>query len=457
MINTRVVSAQEYNVQLPAESRNLDEQVRKVTVGSLNSPKSVTESGDLVIKHVPEEAKLNHELLVKEAKISTFVMNNPSEEAIQDLKSHYKDLSKVFTDHDIQAEDLEYILWATPEARCTFSKHYCTDKQERLEKMNNFLSDLKSGALERSIDAGNYAEKAANLESILTALGYRAVGPSWIKDDKDEKGETIIRPENVKAICNIGVKQFLVSSIGDEEFPDRASDDANSKAKDSDLPRKELEESYVIPSEDQVKIDHNSNDAPKSGLAERYFTKISYVAKGIEGKVAMRAHVSGSAPLSYAALNFLKSHVEIGSSGESFNETQVSDVKESAAEGKKYYEEEIINRQPLVGRVKITEAESQRFKGLLVASYSLGDYHSFAETMAGAAHYEQQMVYNKHDSKEGVPCELYRNKQADRLKNLSPRQMIGLSVGAWMGIVSLESRVQAKFNDLVTNLIEDSK
>jgi hypothetical protein len=430
-----------------------------VTLDPIESPKFISQVETLSKKAFVMISERNQALLLKESTLGAFVMKNPSKEVVVDIKSHYNDLAKLFIDYNIEADDLEYILWATPEARCTFSIKYSPDKKHRLKMMKAFLADLKSGHIERSINVNNFSERTANLESILTAIGYRSIGPGWVLDDKDEQGKTIERPNNVRAICNSGVSSYLISSLGEDEFPKRSDDDADLSAKDSIVPRRELEDSYLIPTQTQAKIDEHSIDPPQEGLAPRCFTKVSYVAQGIDTGIAMRAHTSGSAPLSFAALNFIKNYSNKSSKIMIQKGLETTKEREPIYKGAQSHltlADTSKNKGPSTLFVNLSEIESQRFKGILVASYILGDYHSFAETMAGAAHYEQQMIYDKYHSKQGESIEIYRNTSKNRLVDLSPKCFLGLAAGSLMEIISTESKVQSEFNHLLTDILEEA-
>ncbi|WP_420421384.1 hypothetical protein [Simkania sp.] len=306
--------------------------------------------------------------------LAKFSLANPSAETKVLVKENFRALGRLIEKYQLDVEDLDFLLEGVPDARSDFSWKYTPDREERLAKLEVLIQNLSHFDEVQDFDK-NFAQYAADLDTLFTAIGYRAIGPSWIKNTHEPS-------ERIKALVgDFRGSGFLIPALGAKEFPNRSADDA----KNSQAPI-----AFEIPMGTQEKL-HNQEEE-KEGLPSRLFTFDSYVAKGLSHGIPMRAHTSGSAPLTLAAQRFV---LEV-------NQTQLG------------------------------ESELVQTGGILCATYDLGDFHTFAETAAGIAHYYQTVF----------PDMSFLNEKISILEEVDPKTFLALGVGFLQSLVSKEDSME---------------
>lgn len=307
--------------------------------------------------------------------LAHLTLNNLTHSAKYEIKHLLSQFGKLIDKYALDTEDLDFLLKATPDARCIMVPKWTEDATKRTSiiwEFKEMLLQAKDGIYPADFEtnARTYAE---NLEAFATAIGYSALnpdkstlGPSWVEKDgtASESLKTMIK--------HIAEGPYIVSSVGEtaewaHAFPKRANESIPIDMQDvvagtdeviQDDPKsiqKPLDSTsiYIIESYEQEHIDNR--EVTRKGLDPRAFTHDSYVARGLRDGVAMRAHVSGSAPLTLAALRFFDG----------------SDARETS-------EDQLFLRA-----------------GFITAIYQLGDYHTIAETAAGISHYHQRESYTQ--------------------------------------------------------------
>jgi hypothetical protein len=330
--------------------------------------------------------------------LSSFSLTHLSEESKKEIKYLSGQIGKLIQKYNLQPEDLEFILEAVPDSRSLLIPKWTSDAKERLEKIQQFITICKDASRGVFSDVFNHpASLVCDIETLSTALGYCALcprspqlGPPWVKKSKDRA------PESVRAcIADIDQGEFLVNSIGESKpwvraFPARFSefvDISPEEAEKSSLVEL-YQKTHLEPTQTLLIAPHIQPSLGKAlerrqGLKPRCFTGQSYPAKSINMGVHMRSHVSGSAPLTLAAMSFLDS----------------------------------------LGKNTISEDRLFTRAGLIISTYQLGDYHSFAETAAGVAHYHQ-MNFMKQD-----PSGFYVSDQVQCLEQISAPVFLSLALG----------------------------
>ena len=359
----------------------------------------------------------------KACELSKLTMDSLSEESKNEIKHLFAQMGKAIAKYNLNAEDIEYLLLAAPDARCRMIPKWTEERERRLEFIKEFIEaslnasrDIFSPEFDENIESWSI-----DIETICTSLGYCAIapnsaelGPPWIR-----KGSPA--PESLKIMVKeIDKGQFLVPAIGDQAkeshaFPsryqefvklDEASKDVKTHAKiRCDIEAPEDLSTIICGACEQPAV-AKGDFLSKEGLKSSAFTKDSYVMRGLQSGVHMRSHVSGSAPLTLAAMDFLDA----------------------------------------IDSPKASERQIQLRGGLLVAIYQLGDYHSLAETAAGVSHY-YQMRHIK-DGKEAV----FVSDQVHYLQQLSPANFLALALGQMLSVISDETI--ESFQKLQQNLLE---
>ncbi len=347
--------------------------------------------------------------LVKIAvELSSFTLSHLSKDAILEVKTLFCRLGKIIKIYDLEACDIDFLLQATPDARCSLAQKWVPDEVQRLAKCQDFRDMLIRAAdgffpcdFEKTISL-----HVANIESIATAMGYSAIspaspelGPPWVKKGKEASAS--LR----RFIQDMADGPYLVPSIGSTESRDRAfsrrysefielSDDRQRDFVDVIEPSQadRSVDAIYVPTFKQFPLLECSADA-KDGLKPSCFKGQSFVMQALNLGISMRSHVSGSAPLTLAGMKFIDS-----------------------IDGVEASEEQILMRG-----------------GLIISSYQLGDYHSLAETAAGVCHFHQMQSIIK----ESNP--IYTNNSVQSLEEVSPVVYLSLAIGHMLKTINDES------------------
>jgi hypothetical protein len=349
-----------------------------------------------------------HPLVKNAVELSQFTLSHLSKNAILEVKTLLSRLGKMVKKYDLRASDIDFLLQATPDARCSMAPKWVPDEVERLLKCQDCRDMLLRAAdgffpkdFEKTISL-----HVANIESITTAMGYSAIspalpelGPPWVKKGKEASAS--LR----RFIQDMAGGPYLVPSIGSSEGWHRAfskrysefvklSDDQHRDFVDIVDPSQEDRpvDAIYMPTCKQFPLLECSVDE-KEGLEPSCFTGQSFVMQALKLGVNMRSHVSGSAPLTLAGMKFLDS-----------------------VDGVEASEEQIFMRG-----------------GLIISCYQLGDYHSLAETAAGVCHFHQMQSIIK----ESNP--IYTNDSVQSLEELSPVVYLSLAIGHMLKTVKDES------------------
>jgi hypothetical protein len=296
--------------------------------------------------------------------LSRMVLNHPSTETKQLVKTLFMNFGLLLKKYDLDAKDLDFLLEAVPDARSSFGWKHTSDKNERLKKLETLIDRLKNFDQVADFDA-KFSQYASDLDTITTAIGYRSIGPGWVINTENPS------PQMNNFLSDFRKGNYLIPALGEKEFPNRSREDAMYQQSGHII---------EIPTGLQDEVEGGLK-GPQPGLPPRFFTIDSYVAKAIQSGVEMRAHTSGSAPLSLAAMQFLQN----------------------------------------LGKAKTEPLETDLLimAGLLCATYQLGDFHTLAETTAGVSHYYQTNV---------EPVD-FTNEIIEKLQDIPARTFLGLAIG----------------------------
>lgn len=216
-----------------------------------------------------------------------------------------------------------------------------------------------------------------NIETIATAMGYRAIYADWVEPPfYPETSEQQTMSDVIQSM----MQGRLVRSIG-EVYTERGNDDVARALQGN--PTLYSPEQLVYGEQQAVstasEVD-NEDKYPKKNLDSRTFRKNvdeetrSWVGAALESGIAIRGHTSGTCPLAMAAIDGL---CRTGTSPD----TWLMDDE---------------NFKQLAG-------------ALFIPTFVRGDYHSIAETAAGVHHYLNERAINAHDTtRKNEPMKPYR-------------------------------------------------
>jgi len=379
-----------------------------------------------VVLKINEMDKIN----ILSRKLVNFVIKHLSEKSMEAIKKLYSEFGYMIEKYKLDENDLNMLMEGTPDAHFAYSQKYCPDKKIRLKKlakMKNQLTNAGKGILPKDFKK-NIHKHLLTVESFSTAIGYGAIGspnklgPSWVKrSEEDLPSQNLLN-----FIQDFKDKKFIVESLGEKQFLSRGKEDLISNRsfnkskidiKTAGLSKdKKIEKPILNTSEQKLGIyipkgtQESIKGVTKEGLDERYFTIDSYVGLGFEQGVSMRAHTSGSAPLSLAAIQFLCS---------GRNSDELSDEHLAV------------------------------YAGLLLLTYEVGDYHSPAETTAGFCHFHQE------NKKQGIYYSNTGNQGDQYLSQVSPKNFLAISIGLMSNLV--EDKQLDVYNELAQNVLENVK
>jgi hypothetical protein len=321
--------------------------------------------------------------------LSRLTLNNPSSEIKQLIRKILINLGKLIDHFQLDSEDINFLLESVPDARSAFSWKYTPTNEKRIEKINELIYQLKNFDLVEDFDE-NFFQYAADLDTLMTAIAYRGIGPSWIKN-------TIKSSDRIQSFIKAFVDSgYLIEAIDEKQFPNRYNDNASHGCHDVVI-------RIISKKQDQVEKAELSKEL--SGLPPRIYRLNSYVTKALSEGVPMRAHVSGSVSLTLAALYFV---LNLGKP----------------------------KKEP-------NEADLIKLAGILCACYEIGDFHSFAETSAGIAHFYQMYVDKMSFSNANVKI----------LEQINPSNFLALSIGFLNS--SIDERSLDQFT-IISQMILDS-
>jgi len=406
---------------------------------SLRSDLQTTKEVAAQLVHIPTQL---HTLEPTRA-LARFTLEHLSDAMHTEVKQLCTSFGTMINMYGLTAEDLEFLLEAVPDARSECVSKYTPDREQRLAKIETFRKLLLAAENEEfpSDFNANIEVHMINLETFMTALGYTSLpsssqfpeqlGPSWAPL---KSGTPTQRLKNFVA----RMAQFRVAPIGSGEaygFPTRGVEDSmeavkkqtvkvevfhpdlQSAASDSVHPTVVEEEHHIFIPEGLQDSLPGASAAAQKGLPERMFIGNSYVTTGLKEGVSMRAHVSGSVPLTLASMHFC-------------------DVA-GGFSAKTQKEEEL---------------RLQMRAGFLTAIYECGDYHSPAETAAGVAHYHQTIANKRiyvHEQAEGVKL-----TNSQMLEHIPAKTFLGLAIGSMTQIVASKHQDEfAKIADRVLSQV----
>lgn len=344
--------------------------------------------------------------------LSLLTLDNLSMEAKQEVKNLLCRFGHLVEKYDLTEIDLDFLLKATPDARSLLVPKWTENSDERLQKIAEFrqvLLNAKDGKYPLNFES-KARILAEDLESFATAIGYSGLdphsptlGPFWVKKEG-------VASENLRSFIQaFGEGNYITCAIGETDksahaFPSRSQENIQDHhlkevlSKDAEILKhsigKQIDQDaklVFVGSHNQASIDDLSISKP--GLDPRSFSTESYVSRAIESGVAMRAHVSGSAPLTLAALNFFDRE-------NNHNTT----------------EDQLFIRA-----------------GIIISTYQLGDYHTIAETAAGISHYHQQREHQQIYSAE----DLEGNLTTENLEQVSPITFLSVGIGHMNKVIDL--------------------
>lgn len=305
---------------------------------------------------------------------SRFILNNPSLETRDLVHTLFSRLGVIVKKYNLTAEDFNYLLEAFPEARSAFSWRHCPDSVTRLKKLAEFVEKLKNFDTRFTDIDAHFAQYVSEIENITSAIGYRAINLN------PSRKPTTPLSDNLKQMLQDVQADYHLDHISTKQFPHRKSDDDSRN---------------TTPTPGRIEIPAGEQDAVEGGLpgpqkfnSARQFTPKSYVARALSHNIPMRAHVSATAALTLSGMEFILN------------------------EGRK--------------RTTLDQNVLIKLSGLICASYEIGDFHSYAETAAGVAHFYQAYVDSMY----------FPTEDTGILEDIHPKTFYALSFGFLNSIVS---------------------
>lgn len=291
--------------------------------------------------------------------ISRAVMRHPDDEVRKQLEFAHKRMAELFI--SMSDEALSWLLGGSSEmARGGFQD---SKTQTAAQKFREFLKTDPSTIPPQRLITG--------IESIATAMGYRAIHAAWVSPPftpetpdqqimdnkiKEVMGDKLTKP--IGAIYTARAKDDLVVSpspgsreiIGEQEDVSSASENEE----EDQIPRKSIDTRKF---RSEVRPGH-----------------YSWIGAAVDGGVEVRGHTSGTCALTLSAIDGLCS------SGKKEPRSTWLDDK--------------TNFEALAG-------------ALTVAPFQRGDYHTIAETAAGVNHYLVERAIKKGEDIDNTPMKPY--------------------------------------------------
>lgn len=296
--------------------------------------------------------KTEKDLLQNEVKIiSRAVMRNPDPEVLNSLYILHAKMKEQFA--HMSDEALEWMLGGSSKMSHGGFKN--------AESFRNFLNKDPHKISASRLSMG--------IETVATAIGYRSIHASWTQEPT-----TPVTPEQKKMDkviqCIIGDRR--VPSIG-EVYTSRGQDDVG-----ADMYRHRNDDVFYDAGDisDASDVDEVEEKQPLEKTPSRRFRQyteseeVSWIGAAEQSNVPAQAHVSGTAPLTLAAIHGLFE------SGERPNS----------------YFNHAKNIRKLAGN-------------LLVAPFLRGGFHTTAETVAGIEHYIVETAKKSYSSAKATPLQ----------------------------------------------------
>ncbi|ARB91242.1 hypothetical protein [Legionella longbeachae] len=297
-----------------------------------------------------EHADTELEQINNEVKaISRAVMRYPNDEVKEQLYRIHEKLKYQFAGRSV--EGIEWLLGgASAMARGGF---------KNAQNFKNFLNtDPKKISPSRLI---------TGIESVLTAIGYRMINADWAIAPFDPLNDPMSTEEQkLMQHTVIGLRDY-VSAIKDFEDKHHLVDSINAVYKNRWFD--DVGQATIYDAQDIIQNAVDVSEAseadqedllPQTPLPERKFqryndgTNLSWIGAADESNVPVRAHTSGTAPLTLAAMDAVLS-----------------------SQGGPDYSHDTQDRDKL-----------RTLAGaLIIPTFLRGDFHSIAETYAGVEYY----------------------------------------------------------------------
>ncbi|WP_115707083.1 hypothetical protein [Legionella sainthelensi] len=366
------------------------------------------------VGRVSKKTKLLEENNRETKEISRAVMRHPDSEVIQQLEFTRQRMAEEFG--KMSDEALTWLLGGSSEmSRGGFQD---SSTKTAAQKFREFLEADPGTIPPQKLITG--------IETIGTAMGYRAIHASWVEPPfTAETPDQKLMDDKIQEV----MKDKLTRPIGDI-YTARGKDDI---AKELLKPNPSYEGSIITGEQEDVSSaseNEEEDQLPRKSLDSRKFRSEvrkgfpSWIGAAVDGGIEIRGHTSGTCPLTLAAIDGLCS------SGKGPGSTWL---------------DEKSNFESLAG-------------ALTVAPFQRGDYHSIAETAAGVNHYLIERAIKKGEDIENTPLQPYdafkygmsmlvkasSNDKALQTDNLSIREAIQEQSEA---VISRTKKIDSKMKE----------
>lgn len=322
----------------------------------IGSPKSSTSKRRVGIRS--KKSALLEEISKDTKKISRAVMRYPVDEVLEQLQYTHQRMAEEFA--SMSDESLTWLLGGSSEmARGGFQD---SPTKTAAQKFREFLeTDPKTIPPQRLI---------TGIETIGTAMGYRAIKASWVEPPfiPETPDQKLIYEKISEIMLN-----KLTRPIG-EIYTARFKDDlaVNPSGGSREIIGQPEDVSSASENEEEDHIPRKKIDLRKyrNEVRPGYY---SWIGAAVAGGIDVRGHTSGTCPLTLAAIDGLCS---------------------TGNGPQKKWLEDNSNFNALAG-------------ALTIATFQRGDYHSIAETAAGVNHYLVERAIKHGEDVENIPMQPY--------------------------------------------------
>lgn len=309
---------------------------------------------------VSKKTQLLEENSRETKEISRAVMRHPDAEVMQQLEFTRQRMAEEFG--KMSDEALTWLLGGSSEmSRGGFQD---SSTKTAAQKFREFLeADPNTIPPQRLI---------TGIETIGTAMGYRAIHASWVEPPfTPQTPDQQLMDDKIKEV--MGDK--LTKPIG-MIYTARAKDDLVANPDPSYKGREIMGEQEDVSSASE---NEDEDQLPRKRLDSRKFRSdvrpghSSWIGAAVDGGIEIRGHTSGTCPLTLSAIDGLCS---------------------SGKGPKSTWLDEQSNFEALAG-------------ALTVAPFQRGDYHSIAETAAGVNHYLVERAIKRGEDLTNTPLQPY--------------------------------------------------
>ncbi|QAU23174.1 hypothetical protein EO087_03515 [Dyella sp. M7H15-1] len=330
----------------PVKHKNMLEKVSTLTGGEISAEEAL--NNPLKFEHASARIALGH----------------PDQDVLEDLylvHSHMKNMYRM----------------APPEV-----KDYLLGGSDKMARGGFGMTPTGEGdvdALDRFLDADPRTlpahELVSGIETICTAEGYRSIGANWTREPTQPKTPD---QRTIQNSINALTASNRTYSIG-EVYQSRGGDDVACKVADgTNVPGGHFR---VMDEPDTFLPGERPPLAPVSDY--RYFRQFdgereSWVGEAERKNIPVRAHTSGTAPLTMSALD---GHLS-GATG-------------NTAPSQRWGDRSMTRTDP----VRLEQAAAMT----ALPTFVRGSYHTNAETQAGIKHYHDMHRYSAHESDWPAP------------------------------------------------------